>query len=102
MVWISLRLGRRHPAGIAVPTTLGTGRGGGVGPATSPAGAPPGGRILRAEYASTGPGDDEPRLVRDHHQLRAVAQPELGQDAAHVRLCGRRADDEPARDLGIR
>ncbi len=46
-------------------------------------------------------GDDEAGLVGEHDGLGAVAQAELVQHPAHVRLDRLLADDEPGRDLRI-
>jgi peptidoglycan/LPS O-acetylase OafA/YrhL len=48
-----------------------------------------------------GAGLDQPALVREDHQLGAVAQAELGEDAGHVRLDGRRSDEQALGDLGV-
>ena len=48
-----------------------------------------------------GAGLDQPALVREDHQLGAVAQAELGEDARHVRLDGRRSDEQALGDLGV-
>src|ERR1700722_4767460 len=46
-------------------------------------------------------GDDEARLVGEYDELRAVADGELGHDAADVGLRGQRAQEELARDLVV-
>src|SRR5215211_9426852 len=48
-----------------------------------------------------GAGLDQTAFVGEHHKLGAVTQAELGEDARHVRLDGRRADEELAGDLGV-
>src|SRR5919204_6997273 len=40
-------------------------------------------------------------LVREHHRLDAIAQPELHEHARDVRLDGRLADDELSGDLSV-
>ena len=50
----------------------------------------------------SGARHDEPRLVGDDHRLRPVAQPELAQDVADVRLHRLVAEDELLGDLAIR
>jgi hypothetical protein len=47
-----------------------------------------------------GAGLDEPALVGEDHELGAVAQAELGEDARQVRLDGRRSDEQALGDLG--
>ena len=48
------------------------------------------------------PGTTRPRLVGGDDQLGAVAQAELGEDAAHMRLRGGGLTHEPVRDLCVR
>jgi glucans biosynthesis protein C len=48
-----------------------------------------------------GAGLDQPALVGEDHQLGPVAQAELGEDARHVRLDGRRSDEQALGDLGV-
>src|SRR5262249_10883702 len=52
--------------------------------------------------ADSGARDNHPRLVGGHDELSAIAQPELGQDAADMRFRRRMADDEPLGEFGVR
>src|SRR4051812_27617828 len=47
-------------------------------------------------------GAYEARLVREDHQLRAIAQAELRHRPAHVGLRGQGAHEQPGRDLVVR
>jgi hypothetical protein len=46
-------------------------------------------------------GLDQPTLEGEDHHLGAVAQAELGEDARHMRLHGRRPDEQLLGDLGV-
>src|SRR5581483_5604695 len=48
------------------------------------------------------PWSYEPRLVREHDELRAVARVQLDHRPADVRACRGRADEELGRDLLVR
>src|SRR3954469_19058234 len=50
----------------------------------------------------TSAGLDQARLVRVDDRLDAIAQPQLLQDARHMRLGRGLADYEPLADLGVR
>jgi hypothetical protein len=47
------------------------------------------------------PGNDEPALVGENHQLGPVPGVELGEDARHMRLAGESADLQQSTDLGV-
>lgn len=52
-------------------------------------------------WAIGGPWPDETCLIREHRGLDPVAERELGQDAGHVRLDGRFAQEQRGADLGV-
>src|SRR3954449_9338852 len=58
------------------------------------------GAVCRALAGS--PRLDEPRLVGEHDELRAVARMELEHRPAHVGLGGCRTHDESVGDLAVR
>src|SRR4051812_31163250 len=51
--------------------------------------------------AGTVAGAQQPRLVREGDNLHPVSQVELGEDAGHVALHRRRAEEEPGGDLRV-
>src|SRR5579884_341789 len=55
-----------------------------------------------ADSLSVGAARNEPVLVGEDHELHAVADAELHQDPAHVRLHGRLAEEQRGADLGVR
>src|SRR5581483_11020405 len=68
-------------------------------------GAPRASADRRPGSAAAGAGRlrlEQPRLVREHDRLHAVAEVELLEDVRDVRLHRRVADEEPPADLGVR